>query len=80
MYKLLTLKILFVIGITGVEILTAHVITQFSVMLGQSIMVIFCALVVFEITNHGQWIWVLILVVLDGMCGMCFGMYFISKS
>uniref|UniRef100_A0A1B6DVQ2 Uncharacterized protein n=1 Tax=Clastoptera arizonana TaxID=38151 RepID=A0A1B6DVQ2_9HEMI len=60
-------------GITGVEILTSHVITQFLVMLGQSIMVIFCALVVFNITNHGQWIFVLLLIVLDGMCGMCYG-------
>uniref|UniRef100_A0A1B6GX14 Uncharacterized protein n=1 Tax=Cuerna arida TaxID=1464854 RepID=A0A1B6GX14_9HEMI len=60
-------------GITGVEILTAHVITQFLVMLGQSVMVVGFALFVFDVTNHGDVIWVLVLVVLDGMCGMTFG-------
>ncbi|XP_054268829.1 ABC transporter G family member 20 [Macrosteles quadrilineatus] len=60
-------------GITGVEILTAHVITQFLVMLGQSVMVVVFALFVFDVTNHGEVILVLVLVVLDGMCGMTYG-------
>ncbi|RZF47268.1 hypothetical protein LSTR_LSTR004977 [Laodelphax striatellus] len=60
-------------GITGVEILLAHVITQFVVMVGQSIMVVMFALFVFNITNKGEIIWILLLVILDGMCGMTFG-------
>lgn len=60
-------------GITGVEILTAHVITQFLVMLGQSLMVVVVALFIFDITNHGDVILVLLLTVLCGMCGMTFG-------
>ncbi|XP_075214504.1 ABC transporter oskyddad isoform X2 [Lycorma delicatula] len=60
-------------GITGVEILTAHVITQFVVMLGQSVMVMTFAIFIFKITNNGELIWILIMVVLDGVCGMTFG-------
>lgn len=62
-----------VCGITGIEILTAHVITQFVVMLGQSVMVLFVALLVFPITNEGEVLWIVILFVLNGTCGMCYG-------
>lgn len=62
-----------VCGITGVEILTSHVITQFVVMLGQTVMVLFVALLVFPITNEGEILWIVVLFVLNGTCGMCYG-------
>lgn len=60
-------------GVTGIEILLAHVICQFLIMVFQSFMVIVMALLVFDITNHGD-IWlVTLLTCLTGLCGMCFG-------
>lgn len=61
------------LGITGVEILTAHVVTQFVVMLGQSVIVLVASLFVFDITNHGSVLYVSMLIILDGICGMAYG-------
>uniref|UniRef100_A0A8D8T4G3 ABC transporter G family member 20 n=1 Tax=Cacopsylla melanoneura TaxID=428564 RepID=A0A8D8T4G3_9HEMI len=60
-------------GVTGIEILTAHVICQFLIMMFQSVMVIVMALFVFDITNHGDVWLVTVLTCLTGLCGMCFG-------
>ncbi|KAF5291190.1 hypothetical protein FQA39_LY14432 [Lamprigera yunnana] len=62
-----------VIGISGVELLTSHVITQFVVMFIQSIMVMVFAFVVFKMTINGSVILVTILTLLTGFCGMCYG-------
>ncbi|KAF2878619.1 hypothetical protein ILUMI_27552 [Ignelater luminosus] len=62
-----------VIGISGVELLTSHVICQFIVMVGQSIMVIVCAFAIFDNTIKGPLYLVIILTLLTGFCGMCFG-------
>lgn len=60
-------------GITGVEILFSHVTTQFLVMCGQTALVIAFSFYVFDITNHGDIVWVILLTILTGLCGMCFG-------
>ncbi|XP_026687946.1 uncharacterized protein LOC103521471, partial [Diaphorina citri] len=60
-------------GVTGIEILLAHVICQFLIMVFQSVMVIVMALLVFHITNHGDVLLVILLTCLTGLCGMCFG-------
>ncbi|XP_029034765.2 ABC transporter G family member 20-like [Osmia bicornis bicornis] len=60
-------------GLTGPEILFAQVITQFVVMVGQTVMVLICAFVVFNITCEGNIGWITTLTVLTGLCGMCFG-------
>lgn len=60
-------------GLTGTEILFAQVITQFVVMVGQTVMVLIFAFVVFSLTCEGGIGWVAILTILTGLCGMCFG-------
>ncbi|KAJ8918786.1 hypothetical protein NQ315_011070 [Exocentrus adspersus] len=60
-------------GINGTEILFSHVITQFVVMLGQTIMVLLFTFVIFQLTQDGSWVLVFTLTILAGICGMCFG-------
>ncbi|XP_054005275.1 ABC transporter G family member 23-like [Hylaeus anthracinus] len=60
-------------GITGTEILMGQVTTQFVVMLGQSIMVLVFAFAVFDITCEGDVVWICVLTLLTGFCGMSFG-------
>ncbi|CAL7937625.1 unnamed protein product [Xylocopa violacea] len=60
-------------GVTGTEILFAQVTTQFVVVLGQTTMVLIFAFAVFKVTCEGDIGWIVILVVLTGLCGMCFG-------
>ncbi|XP_035721767.1 ABC transporter G family member 20-like isoform X1 [Vespa mandarinia] len=60
-------------GITGPEILFGQVITQFVVMTGQTLMVLIFSFAVFKVTCEGNIGWVLLLTILTGLCGMCFG-------
>ncbi|XP_054734149.1 ABC transporter G family member 23 isoform X1 [Anastrepha obliqua] len=62
-----------VAGVTPGEILFSHVITQFVVMCGQTTLVLIFMLVVFGVTNNGDLLWVVVLTLLQGLCGMCFG-------
>ncbi|XP_030080635.1 ABC transporter G family member 23 isoform X2 [Drosophila hydei] len=62
-----------VAGVSPAEILFSHVITQFVVMCGQTALVLIFMLVVFGVTNNGELFWVIVLTLLQGMCGMCFG-------
>ncbi|XP_017959584.1 ABC transporter G family member 23 isoform X2 [Drosophila navojoa] len=62
-----------VAGVSPAEILFSHVITQFVVMCGQTTLVLIFMLVVFGVTNNGELFWVIVLTLLQGMCGMCFG-------
>ncbi|XP_036323033.1 ABC transporter G family member 23 isoform X2 [Rhagoletis pomonella] len=62
-----------VAGVTPGEILFSHVITQFVVMCGQTTLVLIFMLVVFGVTNNGELFWVIVLTLLQGLCGMCFG-------
>ncbi|ALC47216.1 CG9990 [Drosophila busckii] len=62
-----------VAGVSPGEILFSHVITQFVVMCGQTTLVLIFMLVVFGVTNNGDLFWVIVLTLLQGMCGMCFG-------
>lgn len=55
------------------EILFSHVITQFVVMCGQTALVLLFMLVVFEVSCEGDIFSVIMLTLLQGMCGMCFG-------
>ncbi|KAK5645434.1 hypothetical protein RI129_006734 [Pyrocoelia pectoralis] len=62
-----------VIGISGVELLTAHVVCQFVVMVIQSIMVMVFAFALFHMTLTGSLVLVTILTFMTGFCGMCYG-------
>ncbi|XP_045473206.1 ABC transporter G family member 20 [Harmonia axyridis] len=60
-------------GITGTEMLFSHVITQFTVMVFQTLLVIFVAFYIFDLNQNGNIFNVIVLMILTGMCGMCFG-------
>jgi ABC-type transport system involved in cytochrome c biogenesis permease component len=61
-------------GVTGIEILCGHVVTQFLVMVFQTALVLVFSFSVFNLENKGDLLWVVLLVVETGFCGMCFGM------
>lgn len=60
-------------GITGTEILFSHVVTQFAVMVFQTILVLLFSFAVFGLTIHGEMWSVVLLTIMTGLCGMCFG-------
>ncbi|KAL0122984.1 hypothetical protein PUN28_007557 [Cardiocondyla obscurior] len=60
-------------GLTGTEILFSQVITQFMVVLGQTIMVLIVSFAIFKVTCEGDIGWIAVLNILTGLCGMCFG-------
>ncbi|KAJ8686911.1 hypothetical protein QAD02_022705 [Eretmocerus hayati] len=62
-----------VVGVTGSEILFGQVVTQFVVMIGQTVMVLVVAFGFFNVTCEGDVAWVTVLTLLSGFCGMCFG-------
>lgn len=60
-------------GITGLEILFSHVVTQFLIMSGQTVLVLLFSFSVFNLTLNGDTTLVVLLTILTGLCGMCFG-------
>ncbi|XP_022918128.1 ABC transporter G family member 20 [Onthophagus taurus] len=60
-------------GISGLELLSGHVITQFIVMAVQTGVVLIFCFAVFNITINGNLMLVIILTLMTGLCGMCFG-------
>ncbi|KAL0122981.1 hypothetical protein PUN28_007557 [Cardiocondyla obscurior] len=60
-------------SLTGTEILFSQVITQFMVVLGQTIMVLIVSFAIFKVTCEGDIGWIAVLNILTGLCGMCFG-------
>ncbi|KAH1009703.1 hypothetical protein HUJ04_002021 [Dendroctonus ponderosae] len=62
-----------VAGVSPGEILFSHVVTQFVVMCGQTTLVLIFMILVFEVECKGDIFIVIILTILQGLCGMCFG-------
>nr|CAD7428403.1 unnamed protein product [Timema monikensis] len=62
-----------VAGVTPLEIMVSHVITQFVLMSVQSILLLTFTIYVFQVECEGSMFWVAVLTVLQGMSGMCFG-------
>ncbi|XP_075986505.1 ABC-type transporter snustorr isoform X2 [Anticarsia gemmatalis] len=62
-----------VAGVSPGEILFSHVVTQFVVMCGQTALVLIFMIVVFGVKNNGNIVFVIMLTLLQGLCGMCFG-------
>lgn len=62
-----------VAGVTPFEILSSHVITQFVVMCGQTALVLIFMILVFGVQCKGDVFAAVILTILQGLCGMCFG-------
>lgn len=64
-------------GITGIELLLSHVATQFVIMCGQTTFVLIFSFSIFGLTLEGDILWVILLTILTGLCGMCFGIQFL---
>ncbi|XP_053619497.1 ABC transporter G family member 23 isoform X2 [Plodia interpunctella] len=62
-----------VAGVAPGEILFSHVVTQFVVMCGQTALVLVFMISVFGVKNNGNIVFVIMLTLLQGLCGMCFG-------
>ncbi|XP_031785392.1 ABC transporter G family member 23 isoform X1 [Nasonia vitripennis] len=62
-----------VAGVSPGEILFSHVVTQFVVMCGQTALVLIFMILVFGVECKGDIGWVIVLTILQGLCGMCFG-------
>nr|XP_026498762.1 ABC transporter G family member 23 isoform X3 [Vanessa tameamea] len=60
-------------GITGTEILFSHVLVQMLVMVVQTITVLLIGFLVFNLTITGPVLWVVVLTLINGLCGMTFG-------
>uniref|UniRef100_K1RT46 ABC transporter G family member 20 n=1 Tax=Magallana gigas TaxID=29159 RepID=K1RT46_MAGGI len=60
-------------GVSAFEILLAHVFTQLFVLIVQVTLVMVFALAVFEVPYKGPLIWVILLVLGQGFCGMTLG-------
>lgn len=63
-----------VAGVTSYEFLLSHVLTQLCVLAVQIILLLIFTFLVFEIPSEGPFIWVILLTLLQGSCGMAFGL------
>jgi ABC-type transport system involved in cytochrome c biogenesis permease component len=68
-----------VAGVTTGEIITAHMITQYVVMVGQTALVFVFMMVVFEVPVRGPLVWSIVITLLQGTCGMAFGKFAFLK-
>lgn len=60
-------------GVKTSEILIAHLLTQFTVVLMQSAMCLSLSFLVFNLVCQGSLMIAICLVILTGICGMCYG-------
>jgi len=63
-----------VAGVDTLQILIAHGLTQIIVMIVQILLVLVFTFLVFDIPSRGPFIWVILLLLLQGMTGMAFGL------
>ena len=69
-----------VAGVSGYEIMIAQVLTQFVVLIGQVATTLIFTLAVFSVPCNGPVIWVIVLSLLQGTAGMCFGKTFLELN
>lgn len=62
-----------VAGVDTLQILIAHGLTQIIVMIVQILLVLVFTFLVFDIPSRGPFIWVILLLLLQGCTGMAFG-------
>jgi len=63
-----------VAGVSSTEFMLSHVLTQLLVLSVQVALLLIFTFLVFEIPFRGQFIWVIVLTLLQGSCGMAFGL------
>ncbi|XP_048514725.1 ABC transporter G family member 20 isoform X2 [Athalia rosae] len=64
-----------VTGITTLEILGAHILMQFGVTIIQATLILTVSFVGFELPCKGPLLGVIVLILLTGFCGMCYGLF-----
>ncbi|XP_046646484.1 ABC transporter G family member 20-like [Daphnia pulicaria] len=62
-----------VAGVQMTEVLLAHLVNQFTILLGQTALVFLCMLAVFNIPCEGNLALAVFITLLQGLCGMSFG-------
>jgi len=62
-----------VAGVLGIEVMMSHILTQFLVLLGQTAITLIFIFMVFGIPCNGPIGWLIIITILQGFAGMCFG-------
>lgn len=67
-------------GVHPMDVLIAHVLTQFVILLVQITLMLFFALFVFQVTNNGSLVLVALLALLLGFYGMTYGLVISSIS
>jgi hypothetical protein len=60
-------------GVHPNEYILSHVLTQTMVVILQTISVLLIAFLIFKIPNNGSIFWVSVLIVMQGVCGMAYG-------
>ncbi|KAB7506588.1 Inner membrane transport permease YbhR, partial [Armadillidium nasatum] len=60
-------------GVILSEVLLSHLVTQVLIMLVQIAIVMICLFAIFQIPCVGNYIWVILLSILQGLCGMSYG-------
>lgn len=63
-----------VAGVTSYEFLLSHVLTQILVLGVQIFLLLIFTFLVFEVPSQGPFIWVILLTLLQGSCGMAYGL------
>ena len=63
-----------VAGVTATEVMLAHATAQFVVMAVQAALVLIFMMYVFKVPAEGPIVWIVILTLLQGVCGMAFGL------
>ena len=63
-----------VAGVTSFQFLISHILTQFLVLLVQVTFLMFFTFLIFGIQNRGSFLWVVLLTILQGCCGMAYGL------
>lgn len=63
-----------VAGVTSTEFMISHILTQLLVLTVQVALLLIFTFLVFDIPSRGPFFWVIVLTLLQGTCGMAFGL------
>jgi len=62
------------LGVQTTEIMLAHLVNQFTVLVGQTALVFLFMLLVFNISCNGSLPLAIFITLVQGLCGMCYGL------
>ncbi len=71
--NLLLFMVLISTGVKMTEVLLAHLVNQFTVLVGQTALVFICMLWIFSIPCEGNLVTAVVITLLQGLCGMSYG-------